>query len=219
MYCTNLEVKPSEHPARQLDAGKALKKWHKVFHIPNQHQLVHHWFFHAESKKTWHVHPGTLQEQTSDLWQEMFNLPRALVKWLASVWCLGIYNENWSHCSPHNTPGAAQGLAMPGTRCAPQKFSLVLPVLLYAARRRIIPLDCRNNTFPSIIMLAKNQTNPDWQTEEKIETKVVPSGAIMAPNYVAPGKSIWIVTWHWKGKSRVKYLKPSVIWSLYEKAV
>lgn len=53
------------------------------------------------------------------------------------------------------------------------------------------------NAFLSTIMLAKNnQTNPDWQIEEKIETKDVPSGAIMVPNYMAPGKSIWVVTWH-----------------------
>lgn len=110
VFCTNFEVKPSEHPARPLNAGKTLKKLYKVFQIPNQHQLAQHRYLQAESKNTWHVHLGTLQEQTSDLWWEIFGPPRALVKWLASVWCLGVHNANWSHSSPHNAWGAAQGL-------------------------------------------------------------------------------------------------------------
>lgn len=51
MFCTNLEVKPSEYPDRQLDAGNALKKWYKVSQIPNQHEFAQHWYLQAESKR------------------------------------------------------------------------------------------------------------------------------------------------------------------------
>lgn len=86
------------------------------------------------------------------------SLQGPLVKLLASVWCLGIYNANLSQQSPpyirsSTRTGHAQA---PG---ATWKFSLVLPVLLWPARRRKIPLCCQNNIFPSTITLGKKQPN------------------------------------------------------------